>query len=185
MGCCFNSSQNNTLSVPITENNILDTKDTEPDSEIIEMKIDPDDQSDILKTLFSAIKTDNIDKVNNLFTHSNHIQFHLFIYIWYKYYLDEKLIMENSKYKGRTPLIAAIKHNSWEVLQYFGSKKSDPNLSDQNGNTALHHSIMSQNDTFVKLIMDLKPDVNLRNLQELTPLDMANHTQKKIILRLV
>ncbi len=90
----------------------------------------------------------------------------------------------NTKYKGRTPLIAGIKQNSWEVVEYLGTKNSDPDISDENGNTALHHAIMSQNDAFVKLIMDLKPDVNLRNIQELTPLDMANHTQKKIILRL-
>ena len=80
MGCCFNSSENNSLERPNAESNILDTRDTEAGSEIIEMRRTSleDEQLQILRHIFAAIKANNLQKLENLFSQSNYIYTQLY-----------------------------------------------------------------------------------------------------------
>jgi ankyrin repeat protein len=79
--------------------------------------------------------------------------------------------------RGETHLICAAQHNGEAVKDLIDKWRCNINAQDAQGNTALIHSIQSDNKTAFYYLMQKGADVNLANNEGITPLMIASENR--------
>ncbi|WP_260984587.1 stalk domain-containing protein [Paenibacillus xylanexedens] len=82
---------------------------------------------------------------------------------------------------GKTLLILAIEENNYEVYKAINRNALDINLQDNQGNSALHISILNKSPFYFGEIMDKKPNVKLKNNEGKTPIDLTDKNSSEQI----
>lgn len=76
--------------------------------------------------------------------------------IWQKLSQEQKILAltPHSDEKGRTPLILAVRSGQTDLVTILLTKSDiDPNHRDSYGNTALHYTVLSQQNTLLELLL--------------------------------
>jgi ankyrin repeat protein len=77
-------------------------------------------------------------------------------------------------HKGRTPLVMAAGANNAEIVELLLKNKSDPDIKDQVGNTALHVAAHKGHHSVIRiLLLQGKADPHIMNNMGRTPLQVA------------
>ena len=91
----------------------------------------------------------------------------------------------NSKSSYGTPLMAAaIKKNSY-LTKLLLENNADPNLSDQNNSTALHYSVIFNQEKIIELLMKYKANTDLKDNRGNTAQDYAKIIGNNKIIQLL
>ena len=64
-------------------------------------------------------------------------------------------------------------------MKYFLDKNYNPNDQNKEGNTALHLSMLRKNRKIIKLLLDKKADITIKNKEGLTSYDLADKDIRK------
>lgn len=72
-----------------------------------------------------------------------------------------------------------------ETMQRLLVHGADPNLPDDNGNTALHHAVEMRYLETVRLLLEHGADASLRNRHEMSPMDVARRNRDVEISRML
>ncbi|HST45915.1 MAG TPA: ankyrin repeat domain-containing protein [Luteimonas sp.] len=82
----------------------------------------------------------------------------------------------NAAHAGMTPLLAATR-DSWhgrpDAVMTLLANGADPRAADQDGNTPLHHAARSSDPGVAALLRDAAAELDVRNLEGVTPLGIA------------
>ena len=84
-----------------------------------------------------------------------------------------------------SPLISAALHGHNDVVQLLLDKGAEPNLSDQNGNTALLYAAFRGHLDVVQLLLNRGADVNMADYYGTTPLHWAAEIGHKHVVKLL
>ena len=91
----------------------------------------------------------------------------------------------NSKSSYGTPLMAAtIKKNSY-LTKLLLENNADPNLSDRNNSTALHYSVIFNQEKIIELLMKYKANPDLKDNRGNTAQDYAKIIGNSRIIQLL
>ena len=91
----------------------------------------------------------------------------------------------NSKSSYGTPLMAAtIKKNSY-LTKLLLENNADPNLSDRNNSTALHYSVIFNQEKIIELLMKYKANPDLKDNRGNTAQDYAKIIGNNKIIQLL
>lgn len=91
----------------------------------------------------------------------------------------------NSKSSYGTPLMAAtIKKNSY-LTKLLLENNADPNLSDRNNSTALHYSVIFNQEKIIELLMKYKANPNIKDNRGNTAQDYAKIIGNNKIIQLL
>ena len=91
----------------------------------------------------------------------------------------------NSKSSYGTPLMAAaIKKNSY-LTKLLLENNADPNLSDQNNSTALHYSVIFNQEKIIELLMKYKANPDIKDNRGNTAQDYAKIIGNNKIIQLL
>ena len=91
----------------------------------------------------------------------------------------------NSKSSYGTPLMAAtIKKNSY-LTKLLLENNADPNLSDKNNSTALHYSVIFNQEKIIELLMKYKANPNIKDNRGNTAQDYAKIIGNNKIIQLL
>ena len=82
------------------------------------------------------------------------------------------------KKTGNSYLHSAIIDNYPELVSYIIEKNADVNKQNNDGDTALHLALKSQNFEIIKLIMSKKPALDIKNKEGIIPLDLFTPQMK-------
>ena len=87
---------------------------------------------------------------------------------------------------GDTALHVAIFQKNLSVVKLLLDYGFDPNArAIQNGYTPLHNAVAANNAAAAKLLLQYRADKSIKNLDGLTPLDMARKGEKKALILLL
>jgi|GEM_PF-1028228 len=103
-----------------------------------------------------------------------------------KYLISEGADVKTKSDHGWTPLHNAVEHNSnMEVIKHLVSCGANINAKRDNGNTPLHNAAQNSPNAEVMRYLVSVPgiDVNAKDTEGRTPLDLANTDEKQAILR--
>ena len=121
-----------------------------------------------------------MERIPYCFVQSNTVFLTLFLNFWHGKKWMSMLFMEllfhfqSSFFIYKTALMMAVEQDSSTLCSLLCSSFIDPNLADQNGNTALHLVSTSGNAANAAfLIDDGRTDINARNKRQRTPLHLA------------
>lgn len=78
----------------------------------------------------------------------------------------------------RRPVHLAVEYGHMEILQYLVSIRSDLNLQDKNGWTALHYAAREGNLKALKYLAESGADIEARDILNETPLFIASYKGK-------
>ncbi|KAG9288297.1 hypothetical protein G9A89_021328 [Geosiphon pyriformis] len=85
---------------------------------------------------------------------------------------------------GRTPLHDAAFEGHFDAVQVLLAFKGDPNIEDRTKkNTPLHEAARKGHVTIVDLLLQAGAQPNLKNLEGITPLNIAKSEEVKIIIK--
>ena len=91
----------------------------------------------------------------------------------------------NSKSSYGTPLMAAtIKKNSY-LTKLLLENNADPNLSDKNNSTALHYSVIFNQEKIIELLMKYKANPDIKDNRGNTAQDYAKIIGNNKIIQLL
>lgn len=82
---------------------------------------------------------------------------------------------------GNSYLHEAVVNNSIEFVDYYLSKKLNPNQQNIQGNTPLHYAMKLNNKKIIKMLLDAKSDIFIRNANRETPFELAARDIKKML----
>lgn len=92
--------------------------------------------------------------------------------------LIEKLL-SLSRVPSEMSLHLAIKTNNEKLVKTYLSKNYDVNIQDNTGNSALHLAILYMNESVARyIILNSRPNFDLKNKDNLTPMDLAISKRK-------
>ena len=73
----------------------------------------------------------------------------------------------------------AVEKNNVKFVNYFLTKKYNPNEQNKEGNTALHLSMKRKNRKIIKLLLDNNADITIKNNEGITSYDLADKDIRK------
>lgn len=91
----------------------------------------------------------------------------------------------DSKSGYGTPLMAATVKKNVEIIKLLLENGANPNITDQNGSTALHFSVIFNYTDIVKLLVNSNAKFDLKDNRGKTALDYAQVTQNKTIIQIL
>ena len=92
----------------------------------------------------------------------------------------------NPDSEDHTPLTLAARYPRADMVKMLLERGADLNARGAMGNTALHWALESGSEEIVGLLLPRKPQLELKNLQDLTPLQLAvNSGQVKLAQKLL
>jgi len=91
-------------------------------------------------------------------------------------YLIEHVKDINSKSGYGTPLMAATVKKNSKLVKLLLENNANPNLTDQNNSTALHFSVIFNQQEIIELLMKHKANPNIKDNRGNTALDYAKIT---------
>ena len=100
-------------------------------------------------------------------------------------YLIEHVKDINSKSGYGTPLMAATVKKNSKLVKLLLEKNANPNLTDQNNSTALHFSVIFNQQEIIELLMKYKANPNIKDNRGNTALDYAKITNNSNIIQLL
>jgi len=100
-------------------------------------------------------------------------------------YLIEHVKDINSKSGYGTPLMAATVKKNRYLVKLLLEKNANPNLTDQNNSTALHFSVIFNQQEIIELLMKYKANPNIKDNRGNTALDYAKITNNSNIIQLL
>ncbi len=100
-------------------------------------------------------------------------------------YLIEHVKDINSKSGYGTPLMAATVKKNSNLVKLLLENNANPNLTDQNNSTALHFSVIFNQQEIIELLMKHKADPNIKDNRGNTALDYAKITNNSKIIQLL
>ena len=86
--------------------------------------------------------------------------------------LDYVTLTEYRGKLGITPLHVASAHGSNQILKYSQKFNINVNIQDEGGRTLLHTAIVRNNVNTVELLLEMGADVNIKNKQGFTAMDV-------------
>jgi ankyrin repeat protein len=111
---------------------------------------------------------DNGANVNELDSEGNSCV-HMLVTIgnlrWLKFLIknfDINCFQRNNK--GNTPFMVACLNGRLEIVEYFISKIPNLNWKNKNGQTALHAAIFSNQLDVIKLLLEYKADITVKDI---------------------
>jgi len=105
---------------------------------------------------------------------------------WPGYEEAGKPSLDESDKQGNTPLMLALQRGHIEMVEYFLAKGADPDTTDAQGDTLLHHLIAAGNSELAsRLVMFYKADVNRPNKAGQTPYAAATANENKELAKLL
>lgn len=106
--------------------------------------------------------------------------------------IQNKVPIDPKTKKGETPLILAIDAKSELKTEFLLRKGANPYLTDSQGNTILHHAVLTQVPKIVSIVLSYFYKINTTNMLQETPLLLASkvdyyqkHENKKEILKML
>lgn len=88
--------------------------------------------------------------------------------------------------KGRTPLMMAAETNNAEIVDLLLKNKADPNIKNQDGNTALHVAAQKGNHSIIQvLLLQGKTDPHILNKTDRTPLQVAVQNKQIDVVKII
>lgn len=96
--------------------------------------------------------------------------------------IDVNVLDDETKW---TPSMHAVNNNNDTVFTSLLKKKCDLNLSDSEGNTALHLAVEGENDLFVDLLVKHGADKSVRNDEGDRAMKIAQRNQSDDIIQLL
>ena len=100
-------------------------------------------------------------------------------------YLIEHVKDVNSKSGYGTPLMAATVKKNSNLVKLLLENNANPNLTDQNNSTALHFSVIFNQQEIIELLIKHKADPNIKDNRGNTALDYAKITNNSKIIQLL
>ena len=100
-------------------------------------------------------------------------------------YLIQNVKDVNSKSGFGTPLMAATVKKNKYLVKLLLENNANPNLTDQNNSTALHFSVIFNQQEIIELLMKYKADPNIKDNRGNTALDYAKITNNNKIIQLL
>jgi hypothetical protein len=100
-------------------------------------------------------------------------------------YLIENVKNINSISGYGTPLMAATVKKNTELVKLLLENKANPNLTDQNGSTALHFCVIFSDVEIAKLLVEAEADATLKDNRGKSAEDYARITGNKDIMKLL
>jgi len=100
-------------------------------------------------------------------------------------YLIEHVKDVNSKSGYGTPLMAATVKKNSNLVKLLLENNANPNLTDQNNSTALHFSVIFNQQEIIELLMKYKANPNIKDNRGNTALDYAKITNNSNIIQLL
>ena len=100
-------------------------------------------------------------------------------------YLIEHVKDINSKSGYGTPLMAATVKKNSNLVKLLLENNANPNLTDQNNSTALHFSVIFNQQEIIELLMKHKADPNIKDNRGNTALDYAKITNNNKFIQLL
>ena len=100
-------------------------------------------------------------------------------------YLIEHVKDVNSKSGYGTPLMAATVKKNSNLVKLLLENNANPNLTDQNNSTALHFSVIFNQQEIIELLMKHKADPNIKDNRGNTALDYAKITNNNKFIQLL
>ncbi len=100
-------------------------------------------------------------------------------------YLIEHVKDVNSKSGYGTPLMAATFKKNSNLVKLLLENNANPNLTDQNNSTALHFSVIFNQQEIIELLMKHKADPNIKDNRGNTALDYAKITNNNKFIQLL
>ena len=100
-------------------------------------------------------------------------------------YLIEHVKDINSKSGYGTPLMAATVKKNSKLVKLLLENNANPNLTDQNNSTALHFSVIFNQQEIIELLMKYKANPNIKDNRGNTALDYAKITNNSNIIQLL
>ena len=91
----------------------------------------------------------------------------------------------NSKSGYGTPLMAATVKKNSNLVKLLLENNANPNLTDQNNSTALHFSVIFNQQEIIELLMKHKADPNIKDNRGNTALDYAKITNNNKFIQLL
>ncbi len=100
-------------------------------------------------------------------------------------YLIEHVKDINSKSGYGTPLMAATVKKNSNLVKLLLENNANPNLTDQNNSTALHFSVIFNQQEIIELLMKHKANPNIKDNRGNTALDYAKITNNNKFIQLL
>jgi len=111
-----------------------------------------------------------------------------------KMLLDKGADINSKKYNEETVLMLASKYGKYRATEFLLSKEIEPNFQDRDGNTALHHLVLSESfdnpkskhnliRTLRVLLSNKDIDLNIKNNDGHTPLMIASLNNNLEVVR--
>ena len=91
----------------------------------------------------------------------------------------------NSKSGYGTPLMAATVKKNSNLVKLLLENNANPNLTDQNNSTALHFSVIFNQQEIIELLMKYKANPNIKDNRGNTALDYAKITNNNKFIQLL
>ena len=100
-------------------------------------------------------------------------------------YLIEHVKDINSKSGYGTPLMAATVKKNSNLVKLLLENNANPNLTDQNNSTALHFSVIFNQQEIIELLMKHNANPNIKDNRGNTALDYAKITNNNKFIQLL
>ena len=91
----------------------------------------------------------------------------------------------NSKSSYGTPLMAAAIKKNFYLVRLLLENKANPNLTDKNNSTALHFSVIFDQQKIIKLLVKYQANPNIKDNRGNTALDYAKIINNNEIIQLL
>ncbi|MEE4571109.1 ankyrin repeat domain-containing protein [Paenibacillus polymyxa] len=86
---------------------------------------------------------------------------------------------------GKSLLMYAIEKNDYELYKIIHKSGLNPNLQDNEGNTALHIAVLSGNNFYLGELEDMKANPTTKNKNGRMPIDEAKNSADKTFLKIL
>ncbi|MBC2844736.1 alpha/beta fold hydrolase [Winogradskyella flava] len=98
---------------------------------------------------------------------------------------DINALDQRGSKSGRRPLNWAAYYGHLDIINWLVLNEADINNQNNTGFTALHHAVETNNESAVKLLLELGADRNLKNKRSKTPLDIAQENDQQNIISIL